>query len=113
LPLRRRRQFLRQISANGRDFGFPQRIGDGKIRSIVSWSRIFDEEELLCAINTDPDNETSAFVTIDNDLHSAGSDLTCIYSTKAIEIGKKLPVEMKNGKAVLLTVPAAGFVVYG
>jgi glycosidase len=113
LPLRRGRQFLRQISADGQNFGFPERIGAGRMHSIVAWSRIFDENELLCAINTDPDNETSAFVTIDNDLHAAGSVLTCVYSTKATEIGQKLTVESRNGKAVSLKVPPVGFVVYG
>jgi len=112
LPLRRGRQFLRQISGNGRDFGFPQRLG-GRLRSIVAWSRIFNGDELLCAINTDPDNATTAFVTIDNELHGAGNGLTCLYSTAAPEIGHGIPVEARNGKAVLLTVPAAGFVVYG
>src|SRR5260370_24077869 len=113
LPLRRGRQFLRQISGDGRNFRFPERIGAGRMQSIVAWSRIFNENELLCAINTDPDNETSAFVTIDNDLHAAGSVLTCLYSTKATEIGQNLTVESRNGKAVSLKVPPAGFVVYG
>ena len=113
LPLRRGRQFLRQISGDGRNFRFPERIGAGRMQSIVAWSRIFNENELLCAINTDPDNETSAFVTIDNDLHAAGSVLTCVYSTKATEIGQNLTVESRNGKAVSLKVPPAGFVVYG
>ena len=112
LPLRRGRQFLRQISGDGQHFGFPERIG-GKMRSIVAWSRIFNDDELLCAINTDPDQETGAFVTIDNDLHASGSVLTCVYSSKASEIGQKLTVESKNGKAVFLKVPVAGFVVYG
>ncbi|MEO8373165.1 MAG: alpha-amylase, partial [Candidatus Solibacter sp.] len=113
LPLRRGRQFLRQISGDGQNFGFPTRIGGGRIQSVVAWSRIFNEDELLCAINTDADADRSAFVTIDNDLHTAGNVLTCLYSTRAAEIGQKLSVESKNGKAVLLKVPAAGFVVYG
>lgn len=113
LPLRRGRQFLRQISGNGTDFGFPERIGGGGIRSLVAWSRIFNDSELLCAINTDPDRETRAFVTIDNGLHDAGSRLTLLYSTDPAEIGQTVTVEGRNGKAVLLKVPAAGFVVLG
>ena len=113
LALRRGRQFLRQISGNGVDFGFPERLGGGRMRSIVAWSRIFNDQELLCAINTDPDNETRAFVTIDNDLHRAGSTLTCLYSTDGAELKQKLTVEARNGKAVSLKVPPAGFVVYG
>jgi glycosidase len=111
-PLRRGRQFLRQISGNGTDFGVPRRL-DGRMRSIVAWSRIFNDVELLCAINTDPDNPSTAFVTIDNDLHAAGSELTCLYSSEESEIGGKSTVEARNGKAVSVRVPAAGFVVYG
>jgi hypothetical protein len=112
LPLRRGRQFLRQISANGTDFGFPARIGAGRLRSIVAWSRIFDDREILAAINTDPDNALTAFVTIDGGLHAGGSQLKCLYSTVASDIGGRVAVEPRNGKAVLLSVPAAGFVVY-
>jgi len=112
LTLRRGRQFLRQISGDGVNFGFPQKI-NGRMLSVVAWSRIFNDNEMLCAINTDPDNQRTAFVTIDNDLHSAGDQLTCLYSSNSGEIGQKLNVEARNGKAVSLSVPAAGFVVYG
>ena len=66
--LRRGRQFLRPISGDGVNFGLPQMIG-GQIRSVVAWSRIFVDQELLCAINTDPDNDRSAWVTVDDALH--------------------------------------------
>jgi len=112
LPLRRGRQYLRQISGDGVSFGFPQVLG-ARMLSLVAWSRIFNDNELLCAINTDPDHDTTAFVTIDNSLHAAGEQIACLYSIKPAEIGNKLAVQPKNGKAVLLTVPAAGFVIYG
>ncbi len=115
LPLRRGRQFLREISGpgDGANFGFPEMMG-GRMLSIVAWSRIFNDSELLCAINTDPDHQTTAYVTIDNDLHGdPGNRVTCLYSTNSAEIGRTLAVEPRNGRAVLLTVPAAGFVVYG
>jgi hypothetical protein len=80
---------------------------------VVAWSRLLSDHELLCAINTDPDQPRRAFVTVDDELHVAGSRLTCLYSTDTAEIGHTLEVEARNGKAVLLTVPAAGFVVYG
>jgi len=112
LSLRRGRQFLRQISGNGADFGFPARIGAGPMRSIVAWSRIFNDREVLAAINTDPETASAAFVTIDDSLHSAGSRLTCLYSTDTSEIGGSVAVEPRNGKAIFLRVPSAGFVVY-
>jgi hypothetical protein len=111
LPLRRGRQYLREISGDGMSFGLPHMVGN-EIRSIVAWSRIFDERECLLAINTDPGNPQTAWVTIDNGLHEAGASLTCIYSTQASDIGSQLNVKMQNGKAVLLTVPPGGFVIY-
>jgi glycosidase len=111
LALRRGRQFLRPISGNGHDFGAPEAIG-GRLRSVVPWSRIFDDHEVLLAINTDPREPRTAWVTVDDALHRAGERLTCLYSTDATQIGKEVAIEPRNGKAALLTVPPAGFVAY-
>lgn len=112
LALRRGRQYLRQISGNGFQFGFPEMQG-GAIRSVMAWSRLFNDIELLCAINTHPDQASTAWVTIDNGLHQIGEKLTRLFSSDATADADELTVEARNGKAVLLTVPAAGFVVYG
>ena len=109
LPLRRGRQYLRQISGNGTDFGFPVYSGN-HMNSIVAWSRILSDKEILCAINTDPDHETIAYVTIDNDLHPINSQLKCLYASG--NAPQVLNVEVRNGKAVRLTIPPAGFVIY-
>jgi len=109
--LRRGRQFLREISGDGTNFGLPQMI-NGVVRSVVPWSRIFVDQELVCAINTDPDNARTAWVTIDDSLHSAGDQLTCLYSNDAAQIGSKQSVEARNGKAAQITVPKGGFVVF-
>lgn len=113
IVLRRGRQYLRPTSApnDGVRFSLPEMIG-GQIRSVVPWSRIFNDQEMLLAINTDYDQPRTAWVTIDNDLHKAGDVLKCIYSTDAAQIGQSVTVEARNGKAVLLTVPAAGFVIF-
>lgn len=113
IALRRGRQYLREISAaaDGQSFGLPRMIG-GQMRSVIAWSRIFNDQEILLAINTDPDAARSAWVTIDGSLHAAGDDLTCVYATETALIGQQLRVEARNGKAVLPTVPPAGFVVY-
>jgi glycosidase len=111
LALRRGRQYLREISGNGFDFGPPRQLGH-EIRSVVPWSRILDEAEVLVAINTDAANACTAWVTIDAGLHRAGEELRCLYSTEAAEIGRTVRVEPRNGKAVQLEVPAAGFVIY-
>ena len=113
IALRRGRQYLREISApnDGVNFSLPEMVG-GEIRSVVPWSRIFSTKEMLLAINTDYDNPRKAWVTIDNELHKAGDELKCIYSTDAAQIGQSVTVEARNGKAVLVTVPAAGFVIF-
>lgn len=84
----------------------------GKLLSLVPWSRILSDTEIVVAINTDPDAENTAWVTIDAGLHNAGESMTCLYSSDAKQIGKTVAVEARNGLAVKLTVPAAGVVVF-
>lgn len=112
IELRRGRQYLRPISGNGVDFGLPMSWG-GRINSIIAWSRLFNNQELVVAINTDPDHALTAWVTVDHDLNVEGKKVKCLFSTDDQLIGRELPVEAKNGKTVLMTVPAAGCVVYG
>jgi glycosidase len=110
IVIRRGRQYLREISGNGVDFGFPKPVG-GAMRSVVAWSRIFDCREAVLAINTDPDRPRTAWVTVDAGIQS-GRVLKCRYSTDAGQVGRELRPEDRNGKAIELTVPAAGFVVF-
>ena len=111
IALRRGRQYLRAISGDGVDFGLPRMLG-GQIRSVVPWSRIFVDHEILLAINTDAADARTAWVTIDSGLHVENDALTCVYSTDPAQIGQTVKVEARNGKAVRITVPAAGFVMY-
>jgi len=113
LPLRRGRQYLREISGNGVDFGLPRMI-NGEIRSIIAWSRIFDRSELLLAINTDAGAARTASVVVEHDLHATGSSLQCLYSTDASQIGGSLGIsDLPDGKRVIpLSAPPAGFVIY-
>ncbi len=113
IVLRRGRQYLREISApnDGVNFSLPEMVG-GEIRYVVPWSRIFNGKEMLLAINTDYDQPRTAWVTIDNELHEAGDELKCIYSTDTSQIGQSVTVEARNGKAVLISVPAPGFVIF-
>lgn len=115
LPLRRGRQYLREISGDGVNFGLPRVMG-GRMLSVVAWSRILDKTELLLAINTDPDTARKAWVIVDAGLHPAGSRLKCVYSTHHADEGAlDLTVQNKGVwgdiAAVELEVPAAGFVV--
>ena len=111
IALRRGRQYLRPISGDGMDFGLPTLMGD-RMKSLVPWSRIVSDQEVLVSVNTDPDSATTAWVTIDNDLHATADSLACLYSSDNAQIGSKVSVQSKNGKAVQLTVPAGGLVIY-
>jgi glycosidase len=110
--LRRGRQYLREISGDGENFGFPRVFGE-RMLSVVGWSRIFDDREMLLALNTDSYNARSAWVTVDDRLDEEGGTLKCIYSTDKGQVGQELRIERRNGKAVFLNVPPAGFVIFG
>jgi len=109
--LRRGRQYLRPISGDGQHFGLPTMIG-GKILSLVPWSRILSDSEIVVAINTDGDKPNSAWVTIDAGLHREGDKLTCVYSSDPAQIGSTTIIEARNGLSIWLTVPAAGLVIF-
>jgi glycosidase len=107
----RGRQYLRPISGDGINFGLPM-LMDGQLRSLVPWSRLLDDQEAVLVINTDADNATAAWVTVDATMHAVGSALTCVFSSDGSQLGTTVTVEARNGRAVRLQVPAAGFAVY-
>jgi hypothetical protein len=113
IVLRRGRQYLRPISApdDGVRFSLPEMV-NRQLRSMVPWSRIFNGQEVLLAINTDYDQPKTAWVTLDNELHQTRDVLKCIYSTDVAQVGQSVTVEARNGKAVLITVPASGLVIF-
>ena len=120
ISLRRGRQYLRQISGNGSDFGYPRKLGD-RLDSLVAWSRMFaSDPEIVVAINTDRANPQIAWVTIDTDTHAVGDTLACIYAFDPIAAsqGKVSPqpaglkVEARNGRAVQITLPPAGLAIF-
>ncbi|KAH6722934.1 alpha-amylase [Leptodontidium sp. MPI-SDFR-AT-0119] len=113
IALRRGRQYLREISGDGVHFGLPYRMGD-RIKSVVAWSRIIDNVEVLCALNTDEANVSSAWITVDSGIHPSGSVLKNLYVYPAGQgTQTSVTVETRNGRSVVqLTVPPAGFVIY-
>ena len=50
-------------------------IGGAPILSVVAWSRILAEREVICAMNTDPHQDRTAWVTVDASLHHTGDAL--------------------------------------
>jgi glycosidase len=113
IALRRGRQYLREISGDGLNFDLPHMIGN-QIRSIIPWSRIFDKMELLVLINNDCEKPSTAWVTIDYNLHKAGDKLKCIYSSRdKSQEGKEVTVvENGNRKVLQITAPPCEFAIY-
>jgi glycosidase len=68
--LRYGRQYFREISGNGRDFGHPI---DGQCT--LAWSRILDTSEVLVAMNLSASSR-SDYVTVDANLSPEGSEMT-------------------------------------
>jgi hypothetical protein len=115
LPLRRGRQMLHKISGDGVSFGFPQMMG-GKLLSIVAWSRIFVDQEVLIAFSTDRDRTLTAYSTVASRFRRESDRLKLIFWHAPGNVSpppSDLAVENKNGTlAVQLTLPPAGFVIY-
>lgn len=111
LALRRGRQYFRPISEDGSNFWYPNRIGEGRMTSVVAWSRIMSSREVVCAFNTDLVATRSVWVTIDAGLHSAGDKFRYVYSTDQNQQGSETAIEARNGRAISISVPAAGFVI--
>lgn len=65
-PLRRGRQYQREISFLGYPFSF---YGPGEI---LAWSRIFDDQEVLIVINTHGTHKRGALITVDAKLSTEG-----------------------------------------
>jgi glycosidase len=109
--LRRGGQFFRETSGDGEGFGFPHKQGKEAMRALVAWSRVLEGHEVVVAINTDPDNATTAWVTLDGTLHQEGDILGCAYCPGEDQPCERT-VEARNGLAIQITVPAGGVAVY-
>jgi glycosidase len=115
LAIRRGRQYLRPISATGKEgeFGYPVRVGNTRMTSVVAWSRVYSGREIVLAINTDHGHPRGAWVTIDAGINAERGELVCLFSTDLSQEGTKTAVEPRNGRAVWVEVPPAGFVAWG
>jgi glycosidase len=112
VALRRGRQYLRMISGDGQNFGYPAVLG-ARMLSIVAWSRYFDDQSLLVTFSTDPDGPRTAWVDLDNRLYPIGARLTCLYSSDPAQTGQALEVQQVGGRhAVRLELQAAGFALF-
>src|SRR5438270_1948944 len=115
LPLRRGRQALHHLSGDGVTFGLPHRMGE-RMRSLVSWSRLFVDQEVLVAVNTDEMQPVTAWSTVAPTFRVEGDQFHLIfwYAPKPVAPPpSSLIVERKTELlAVRMTLPPASFVMY-
>jgi glycosidase len=94
--LRYGRQYFREISGNGSDFGHPL---DGQCT--LAYSRLLDSTEILVAMNLDTDSRND-FVTVDANLSPAGQRLVNLLAPE-----QQVTVEQR-GKRHAVRVPLDG-----
>ena len=86
--LRYGRQYPRPIAEMGRE-----QFRDASPGEIVAWSRVLDDEEVLCLLNANGRDERSARVLVDTDLNPPGSEMTVVLNTaEAAGLGAPHPV---------------------
>lgn len=88
--LRYGRQYFRETSTNGLDFGQPT----GR-HCTLAYSRIMDETEILVALNLDFDARND-FITIDSHMHNDGD-----WMVDLLRPGTRVPVVKRNGRNVV------------
>ena len=117
IPLRRGRQMLHEISGDGIAFGVPHLLGE-RMRSIVGWSRLFVDQEILVAFSTDQEQPLTAYSTVAplRWFRSEGDRFSLIFwhaPHPAAPPPSEITAERRGERLVVrLVVPPAGFVMY-
>ncbi|CAG5011234.1 hypothetical protein DYBT9275_04909 [Dyadobacter sp. CECT 9275] len=100
--------FLRSTSRNGSIFSYPdEQTG---VKQVIAWSRIFGDHEILCAINLDQEKYAFIYVTVDEAMHPIDTSMKCLFATDLSPA--ELNIEVRNGKAIRLTIPPYALVIY-
>jgi len=73
--LRYGRQYFRQVSGNGADFGFSDKKG-----GVISFSRILNGREVVVVANTNVVNPFPGWVLVDSRLNGEGTKFRIVYS---------------------------------
>jgi glycosidase len=79
IALRRGRQYVHEISGDGVHFGPPVKFGD-RLHTLVSWSRVVADHEMLLVFNTDEINAHEIYSTLNPNLRKEGDELRLLFS---------------------------------
>jgi glycosidase len=122
IALRRGRQYVHEISGDGLHFGPPVRFGD-RLHTLVSWSRVVADHEMLVVFNTDEINAHELYSTLNPNLRAEGDELRLLFSytpesgVEPTETSRHalptLNVERRHGVlCTRLALGPAGFAIY-
>jgi glycosidase len=113
IGLRQGRQYLREVSYDGKSFEIPHMISSDRHTGVVVWSRIFNQVEFVLAVNCDMENDREAAVVIDQSLHQIDDEFECIYSSaEEDQIGAIKVNELAGSKSLNIKVPKSGCVIF-
>jgi hypothetical protein len=76
-----------------------------------AWSRILADREVVCAINSDTAAGRTAWVTVDAALHAVNDEYIYAYNTNPAAVGTAVTVQARGGRAIEVTLPAAGIAI--
>jgi glycosidase len=79
IALRRGRQYVHEISGDGEHFGPPVKFGD-RLHTLVAWSRVVADHEMLVLFNTDEINAHELYSTLNPNLRREGDELHLLFS---------------------------------
>jgi glycosidase len=123
IALRRGRQYVHEISGDGMHFGPPVKFGD-RLHTLVAWSRVVADHEMLVVFNTDEISAHELYSTLNPNLRAEGDELRLLFShtpesgVEPIETPRhalpKLKVERRHGVlCTRLALGPAGIAIYG
>jgi len=89
--LRFGRQYFRECSGNGFNYGYSTVTG-----GIISYSRILNNKEMLICANTNTNETIAVYIIVDENLNPAGRLWKSLFSTRNIS-GTAIPTAVFNG----------------
>lgn len=112
LPLKKGQLYQREISYDGALFEFPHKISESRHTGIIAWSRFFNHEEIIIAINCHLEDNQKVHITIDGTEHNEGDTFKTLYSSDGKV--KDYTVEIIDSRlCIALDVPVAGAIIIG
>ena len=117
--LRLGRQYLRPTAIPFLNLPFGDRGLSGEI---IGWSRVLDDEEALCVLNSHGTDNRGARVLVDANLNPIGSSMTVILNTAQVgnpgytgphQVGSTVSVQRQDGTAYveIQPLPASEFLI--